>query len=517
MATVYERYGFSEDFQSKVIACLIRDPERFEVHADLIRPEYFTTTTAFETVYKLREYREKYSRWPDFPMLANYAFTTLVKLNPDKAEEVSGFVSTLAQIDTGDADAIYDLVRDFARERKVYRAIRTAHSALMEGKEVEGGLVNLFEDALEVGTAGEDLGILLNRDWEQVLTEHGSEALGVPCGNYQLFHNIWRNGWEPGWLIVPLAPPKRYKTTFCVNIANAIAGEIGHPHDVIYYACEINQRLAALRALCNMTGFSMNDVSDVREKMIIAARGQVGRMQGRLLFKSFASKSASITSIKAHAKRAIKQFGLQPKVIIIDYAETVRTEGTDKMSEWRQSAEVYTQARALGGELGCVVIMPDRCKAEFVDKPVPSMRAFQGSFEKAGIVDIGIGLCQTEEEHLQHRMRYFVFLNRHGREGVHMAGSVDPERFRMTVDEEIPYDPDASESSDGHGKKGTVPGTGRVQGTKSSRSAHGNEANGRFAEDDALDKTLVAARTAAAATRQVSRSREKKANVPHDG
>jgi len=494
MPIVYERYGFSEDFQKKVIACAIRNPEKFETHADLFRPEYFTTTVAFEAVYRLREYREQYSNWPDFSMLANYAFTKLNKLNPEKAEEVVGFVQELGTIDTTDSDAVYDLVRDFAKERKLYRAIRTAHTALMEGKEVEGGVVQLFEQALEIGNAGEDLGILINDDWEKVLTEHGVESQGVPCGRYQLFHEIWRNGWEPGWLVVPLAPPKRFKTTFCINLANGIAGEIGHPHDVIYYACEISQRLAALRALCNMTGFSMNDVFDAREKMIIATRGQIGRMQGRLLFKSFASKSATISSIKAHAKRAIKILGLKPKAIIIDYAETVRTEGTEKMSEWKQSAEVYTQARAMGVELDCVVIMPDRCKAEFVDKPVPSMRAFQGSFEKAGIVDIAIGLCQTEQEHVQNRMRYFIFLNRHGREMVHLAGKVDPERFQMTVDEEIPYDPDEANNANNGGQKhrgGAAPapviGVG-IAKPKKSKTKAGQEANARLAEDDALDQ-----------------------------
>ena len=58
MATVYERYGFSEDFQSKVIACLIRDPERFEVHADLIRPELERLAAGHNALFALWQVTE---------------------------------------------------------------------------------------------------------------------------------------------------------------------------------------------------------------------------------------------------------------------------------------------------------------------------------------------------------------------------------------------------------------------------------------------------------------------------
>ena len=494
MANVYERYGFSEEFQHKVIACFIAHPQKFDVHADMLRPEYFTTTAAFDVVFHAKEYYGKYLQWPDFSMLANYCFAKLNRLNPDKATEAGNFVSSLAELDTSDADAIFDLVRDFARERSVYRALRTAHSALMEGKPVEGGLVQLFQSALEVGGATEDLGVFLHKDYEDLLRQRGVSDVGIPCGSYGLLNGIWRNGWEPGWLVVPLAPPKRYKTTFAINLAMGLASEMGDSYDVLYYACEISQKLAALRALCSMTGFTMDQITDNREVMLAAAKAQMTRMQGRILFKSFPSKTATIDTIRAHALNAVRVHKLRPKMIVIDYAETVRVDMPKGTPDARISAEVYTQARALGDQLGSVVIMPDRCNRETVSRAVPSMTGFQGAFEKAGIVDVGIGLCQTEAEHLQNRMRYFIFLNRHGREGVHLSGVVDPAVYRMTIDEEIPYDPDeAEEENQGHrgggggrGGHGRRPKNDKVQGTGPvSRTALGKESAAALAEDEA--------------------------------
>ena len=115
-------------------------------------------------------------------------------------------------------------------------------------------------------------------------------------------------------------------------------------------------------------------------------------------------------------------------------------------------ADVYTEARAMGAELGCCVIMPDRCTRETVSMPVPSMQSFQGAFEKAGIVDIAIGLCATESELKNNVIRLFVFLNRHGAALQHFQGAVDASTYRMEILKELEYDPDDTGESKGKGK-----------------------------------------------------------------
>lgn len=163
-----------------------------------------------------------------------------------------------------------------------------------------------------------------------------------------------------------------------------------------------------------------------------------------------AARNKSENQNRNHAKQVIKTYDLKPRAVVIDYAETVRPDTVDKKApDWRQQADIYTQARALGAELGCCVIMPDRCNRETVGRKVPNMKSFQGAFEKAGIVDIAIGLCATEDEYKHDRMRYFVFLNRHGEAFKHYDGTVDPARMQMTVGGEIEYKPDDEEDGEG--------------------------------------------------------------------
>jgi hypothetical protein len=105
--------------------------------------------------------------------------------------------------------------------------------------------------------------------------------------------------------------------------------------------------------------------------------------------------------------------------------------------------------------------MPDRCNKETVEKTVPTMASFQGSFEKAGIVDLGIGLCANEQEYLDNQIRYFVFLNRHGEANHHFRGEVCPKTQRLTGWTKIPWNP---EDEDYKGSRGRKSGSNRHKG-----------------------------------------------------
>lgn len=433
-----EQYNFTDDFQDLTLACLIRHPKEFYAYGEIIKPQYFNGPAASELVFRIIEYREKFGDYPNFTMLGNFAFHKASRVNIDHAKEALEYVEKLAKVDTKDKAGVLDLIVKFARERAVYDGIRKIHAFSTENKPVDP--VKLMEEAVAVGTNQETLGLSVYHDVDKILRQVNDVSYGVKTG-YALFDKLWKTGFCPGWLIVPLAPPKRYKTAFCLNLALQIATV--QDVDVLYYACELSQELAALRIYTNLTGWSQDQFRENLERGILVTKKAVKKLWGNIWMKGYPSKSTSISEIKAHAKQVIGTCGLQPKVIIIDYAETVRPDTVDKKApDWRQQADIYTQARALGAALGCAVIMPDRCNSETVGKRVPNMKSFQGAFEKAGIVDIAIGLCATDDEYKHDRVRYFVFLNRHGEAYKHYEGVVDPVHMKVAVNKEIDYIPD---------------------------------------------------------------------------
>jgi len=206
--------------------------------------------------------------------------------------------------------------------------------------------------------------------------------------------------------------------------------------------------------LYNISGLTEQSLFDSTESFREQVKQKVKeQVCANMVIKHFPIGTASAMDIKAHAKTVIKQANLKPKAIIIDYADCVRAVDTSQPQHIQQ-VSVYKEVIAVGKELGCCVIMPDRCTSDTVDKRVPNMKSFQGAFAKGGVVDAAIGLCATESEYAQNILRTFVFINRHGAAFQHFRGKVDPSRCVIDVGDAIPYDPDEEQEEQERGRGG---------------------------------------------------------------
>lgn len=441
----FSRYPFTADYQDLLIACLIDCPHELGELGELVQPSLFSGTEAFQVVYHIHDYRQKYGSYPSFSVLAGHVHRLMAHTQPERAEATAAYLTKLARINTSHHRHVRDSIREFACHQRIYRMINDTAAAMNSGTPPsELNLIQRVNDCMAVMTLGEDMGVRLQHDWERIVDGVGTTP-GVFPG-FPLFHDLWRDGWAPGWLISVLAPSKRFKTTFCVNVAlNMAWADTGV--DVIYYACELNQTELAERMLMSLSGHTRQDMRTQKSKVKQTISQHIGHLYGNVLIKSYPSKGATIATLKAHATQAISSYGIKPKAIFIDFAETIRPDSPKNTPDHRQQSEIYTQARAFGQEIGACIVMPDRANRETVNTAVPKITGFQGAIEKAGIADIGIGLCQTEKEHMNNVMRYFVFINRHGPEFLHYQGKVDPALSRISVDAQIPYDPDAPENS----------------------------------------------------------------------
>lgn len=456
---MFEKYNFGTDFQDLLLACIIQKPEKFMHNVGTLNSGYFYGVERIAAARALFAYWRKNHKFPAPGALCQVVYDAIVRTSDAKEEDnINKYVEKLRDMDTSDADYVVDRVVTFARERALYIAIEKSHEFLVAGETPPGGYGKMFEDALKIGQNLEHLGYRLREgqdsDIDKIIDTVTAQQYGTPTGFADL-DTIWPFGWGPGWLISILAPPKRYKTAFCINLAMKMVSQFHQP--VFYYPCEITQELAAIRCLCNLTGQPTDELFRNRESFRELAH-QVAdeHFKSTLLIKGFPARSATISGeIRAHALTAASRFSLKPKAIIIDFAETVKAGSTTKTtSEWRAQGEIYIEARALAAEMGCPVIMPDRCNKETVGRRVPSMKSFQGSFEKAGIVDVAIGLCASDDEYVANQIRYFIFLNRHGAAYQHFRGSVTPANMRMTIDDKIAWTPEDEDEDDERPRRG---------------------------------------------------------------
>jgi hypothetical protein len=143
-----EKFNFSDDFQDMLLACMVRH-QMFE--GGIVQPTFFNGTAAFDACYEIKEYEKKHCRFPTFTILGNLIYQRFAMRNPDRAKECVEYIKKLARIDTSDHEGVRNMVIAFARERAIQSALRVAMDASYQGEEIKGGLIKLFEDALNVG------------------------------------------------------------------------------------------------------------------------------------------------------------------------------------------------------------------------------------------------------------------------------------------------------------------------------------------------------------------------------
>lgn len=444
-----------DEFQDLILACMMREPEKFTFVAPAIKPKYFTGVQPTLAARCMLEHFEKYLRFPAWEVLEQRLDEATRQMPESEGGLAIDYVRKLRRMDIGDWEFVRDHVSEFVRERALVDAIRQSVTMLQDNKIPPDGFVSLFAKAMQVGQDLDDLGYLMHEDVDRVISKVMNVEYGLRTG-FPRLDAIWKNGWAPGWLIVPAAPPKRYKSGFCINLALNVVSPQVHK-DVIYYACELGQEEAMVRGMCHLARLPQETLYESSMKFSgLVKAAMEDSIAAKLLFKSFPSKTATIADLRAHAHMAMAQLNMRPRLIIIDYAETIQPSDR-KEAEYRQQSSIYTEARAFGKEIGATVVMPDRVKQEFVDQAVPNMRALQGAFEKAGIVDIAFGLCATDMEYIEKCLRLFVFLNRHGPAYQHFRGSVDPVTWHLEFNQKIEFDASASAgafSGGGRSKRG---------------------------------------------------------------
>lgn len=437
-----DTFNFTPEFEDLTIASYVATPEKFFCRGELLQPQYFSSVVAALFMQCLLKYQQQYSRVPSWEAMG--------QLLEDECEAAGvetkaahEYIHKLRSISVNDTDFVVDRIVLFCRERATLNAVKHVAKCLRDGKLPAEGCTRLFEDALHIGQNLDDIGYILHHAVDQVVDKVNNPGFGVRTGLPQ-FDNIWRTGWAPGWLITLLAPPKRFKTTYALNIALSVVGH-GVGEDVLYYPCEISQEQAALKCFFNLSGMDENAMFDSIESFKVGVKGAISqKIAANMVVKHFPIGTASISDIKAHARMVIKQLGIRPKMVVIDYADTVRPSDPNQPPHLQQ-ANIYKEAIAFGKEIGACIVMPDRCTADAVDKRVPNMRSFQGAFAKGGIVDLAMGLCATEAEYAKNILRTFVFINRHGAAFQHWQGSVDAALSRVNIGDEIGYNPEEDE------------------------------------------------------------------------
>jgi len=287
---------------------------------------------------------------------------------------------------------------ELIREEKFEEAQNLMYSALKSGVEKE----NIGLDYLT------DLSNLVSRGLvEEVLTSTGISALD----------SFMRGGFRRGEFVVVMGGYKGKKSWFMLNSAKAA---LLKGLKVLYLTHEMSAALVERRmdrALGALTSGEYGNsvcirvrneksglITEIKEKRpsvldtekVKEVRRKAARFGGRLIVKKYPMGTCTIEELHRYLRYLERFEAFVPDVIVNDYADIMSFPSRSD-SPRHGLNELYIQHKAIGDELGCVIITASQVNREAIRRKEVRMEHVAEDIRKMGNVDAALAVSQTDE------------------------------------------------------------------------------------------------------------------------
>ena len=240
------------------------------------------------------------------------------------------------------------------------------------------------------------------------LERYEDTVRNVVSTGWQVIDEITQGGFGKGELVLFAAPPGIGKSWSLVNIGvNAMkAGKI-----VAHYTLELNEGYVGQRYDAVLSGVAVGNLKYNMEDVTKSVQS----VKGDLVVKHYPTKTASVTSLKAHMDKMILQ-GKRPDVVIVDYADLLR--GPTKEKRHEELEEIIEDLRGMAGEYEVPVYTASQINRSGAEDDIITGTKIAGSFSKMMTADFVVSLSRKIEDKLAGTGRWHVIKNRFGPDGM---------------------------------------------------------------------------------------------------
>jgi replicative DNA helicase len=231
-------------------------------------------------------------------------------------------------------------------------------------------------------------------------------------------------GLGPGELGVVMAPSGIGKSWFLSKIA---CSALERGIDVIHYTLELSESYVGQRYITILTGIPTTDQKDRKDEII----RKVKQVPGRVRIKYYPPQFASAKTIAAHIEK-IKQTGFKPKLIIIDYADLLKSGNGNRDGLYAELGGIYEELRGLSGETLIPVWTATQTNRAAIDHEVIGADSVGDSYKKVQTADFIMSVSRKTKDKLSNTGRIHIVKNRFGPDGLTFPAKIDT--FTGTMD-----------------------------------------------------------------------------------
>lgn len=393
-------------YQEKVVQAVLQDAMFAEQMGDVLDPKFFELKYLQEIVKKFYDHKREFKTYPSSDILE--IMVTKMGYGADElvSNQVRSFLGKIKEHPlNGDMGFIQASSLDFCKRQTLKEAMIRAIERMQESD--YDSIQTIIKDAINKG-ASRDLG----HDYNEGFASRCNKATRQPISTgWPTLDAAFNGGWERKTLTTFIAPTGAGKSMFLVNCG---ASALERGMNVLYITCEMADYKIGIRFDSYFSGVEINNVESQRDRV---EQEVSAKTKGRLWIKEFATKTASVQTIRAYINRLKATQDFIPDMIIVDYAGLLR--GSGRHGDLRFELEgIYEDLRALSQEENVVMITADQTNRSGLEMEVVTIAQIGESYAKATVCDVIMTVSRRAEDKQANTGRLFLAKSRLGSDGM---------------------------------------------------------------------------------------------------
>ena len=414
------KYG--QSYQSKVVASLITDVKFLEQVSEITKPAFFESQANQWIIREVQSYFDEYRTIPTMEV-----FKIKVGDIEDKGLKqttIDQLKNVYQQVGAEDLPYVKKEYLTFAKNQKVKEALFKSVELLKIGD--YDSIIDTMTKASKVGVES-DLGLDYIENFESIMEDVKRDSCST---GWDVVDDLMDGGLGPGELGVVMAPSGIGKSWFLSKIA---CSALQNGLDVLHYTLELSENYVGQRYITILTGIPTTDQKGRKDEIIRKVKHKerrdeivrkIKKIPGRVRIKYYPPQFASAKTIAAHVEK-VRQVGFNPKLIIIDYADLLKSGNGNRDGLYAELGGIYEELRGLSGATGIPVWTATQTNRAAIDHEVIGADSVGDSYKKVQTADFIMSVSRKTKDKLSNTGRIHIVKNRFGPDGMTFPAKID--------------------------------------------------------------------------------------------
>ena len=413
---------FGKSFQEKLVKTILFDRNFANQMEEVLDTNYLELKYLQVFVDLLFQHKQSYPH-PTYEAMVSVVRTQTEDYSDSIIKQVIEFMARIKSNAIGDDDEEYvkEKSLDFCKKQKLKEAILKSVD-LLQSQSFDQ-IQKVINEAMNLG-ADNDHG----HDWHQDVLDRFELKMRNPIStHWDEIDSITKGGLGKRELGVVVAPTGAGKS---MALAHLGAYAVIKGKTVVHYTLELADTVVGQRYDSCITGIELKNLMSMKDSIVMA----IEHIPGKLIIKEYPTKSASTRTITGHLEK-LRQKGINPDMIIVDYADLLKPTATGfKSQELRHSlGNIYEELRGIGQTFDIPVWTASQTNRSGLNAEVITMEAISEAFSKCFVADFICSISRTIEDKTENKGRMFVAKNRNGIDGIVYPMEIDTAKVHLRV------------------------------------------------------------------------------------